>query len=85
MVRGMETLHISDFKTHAIAVLKEVKKTGRPVLITIRGEPVAEIVPPPADRKRGIRLGTGRHLTAGRPTDQALVTMDFGKEWEIGA
>ena len=36
---------ISDFKAKATATLKRVKQTGEPVLVTLRGEPLAEVVP----------------------------------------
>lgn len=44
----METLAISKFKATCLAVLEQVRKTGRPVLVTRFGKPVAEIVPPSA-------------------------------------
>jgi antitoxin (DNA-binding transcriptional repressor) of toxin-antitoxin stability system len=43
----METVPISRFKARCLAILAEVKSSGRPVLVTRFGEPVAEIVPPP--------------------------------------
>ncbi|HZJ50803.1 MAG TPA: type II toxin-antitoxin system Phd/YefM family antitoxin [Actinomycetota bacterium] len=54
----MESIAISEFKATCLAVLEEVRRTGRPVLITKRGQPIAEIVPAsrPADVKR--RLGS---------------------------
>lgn len=42
----MQTLSVSEFKATCLAVLQRVKRTGRPVLITRFGEPVAEVVPP---------------------------------------
>jgi antitoxin (DNA-binding transcriptional repressor) of toxin-antitoxin stability system len=44
----MNTLPVSRFKATCLAVLQQVKRTRRPVLITRFGEPVAEVVPPPA-------------------------------------
>jgi prevent-host-death family protein len=41
-----ETLSVSDFKATCLAVLERVRRTGRPVLITKRGEPLAEVIPP---------------------------------------
>lgn len=41
----METLSVSKFKATCLAVLEEVKKKKKRVLITKRGEPIAEIVP----------------------------------------
>ncbi|WP_025323307.1 type II toxin-antitoxin system prevent-host-death family antitoxin [Deferrisoma camini] len=60
----METIGISKFKATCLAVLERVRRTGKPVLITRRGEPVAEVVPPPP-RTGGVSWlgamrGTGR-------------------------
>jgi prevent-host-death family protein len=50
------TLAISRFKATCLAVLEEVRRTGRPVTVTRFGKPVARVVPPePATGKR--RLG----------------------------
>ena len=43
----MEQIAISKFKATCLAVLERVRRTGRPVVVTRFGEPVAEIVPPP--------------------------------------
>ncbi len=43
----MESLAISKFKATCLAVLERVQKTGQPVLVTKRGVPVAQVVPPP--------------------------------------
>ena len=49
------TLAISRFKATCLAVLEEVRRTGRPVTVTRFGKPVARVVPPePAARKRRI-------------------------------
>ena len=51
MIERMETMPISKFKATCLAVLQQVRKTGRPVRVTRRGEPIADVVPPsPADR-----------------------------------
>lgn len=43
---GMESIPVSKFKATCLAVLQRVKRTGRPVLITRFGKPVAEVGPP---------------------------------------
>ena len=43
----METIAISKFKATCLSLLERVKKTGQPVLVTKRGEPIAQVVPPP--------------------------------------
>jgi prevent-host-death family protein len=42
----MESIPVSKFKATCLAVLQRVKRTGRPVLITRFGQPVAEVIPP---------------------------------------
>ncbi|MBZ5705078.1 MAG: type II toxin-antitoxin system Phd/YefM family antitoxin [Acidobacteriia bacterium] len=60
----MEEIAISKFKATCLAVLEKVRKTGRPVLVTRFGQPIAEVVPPsPAQmpkRTLGAMQGTGR-------------------------
>lgn len=60
----METVPISQFKARCLALLARVKRTGRPLLVTRFGEPIAEVVPPSAsERPRkwlGAFEGTGR-------------------------
>jgi len=42
----METIAISKFKATCLALLDRVKKTGQPLVITKRGEPIAQVIPP---------------------------------------
>ena len=44
----VEEIAISRFKATCLAVLERVRRTRKPVLVTRFGEPVAEVVPPPA-------------------------------------
>lgn len=44
----MDEIPISTFKATCLAAIERVRKTGRPLLITRRGTPVAQVVPPPA-------------------------------------
>ncbi len=54
----METVPISKFKATCLALLDRVKRTGKPILVTRRGEPVAQVVPPPGPAARGAWLGS---------------------------
>ena len=54
---AMETVAISKFKATCLALLDRVKKTGQPLLITRRGEPIAQVVPPPPEPPRGSTFG----------------------------
>jgi prevent-host-death family protein len=48
-------LAISRFKATCLAVLEDVRRTGRPVTVTRFGKPVARVVPPePAAKKRRV-------------------------------
>jgi prevent-host-death family protein len=55
-----ETIAISEFKATCLAVLERVRRTGASIIITRRGEPVAEIIPPAAARAEGDWLGSMR-------------------------
>ena len=44
---SMERIAISEFKATCCAVLERVRKTRLPVLVTRRGEPVPQVMPPP--------------------------------------
>lgn len=59
----MEEIAISKFKATCLAVLEKVRQTGKPVLVTRFGEPVAEVVPPQVVKPKewvGSRAGTGK-------------------------
>ena len=47
----MQEMTISHFKATCLAVLERVRKTGQPLLITKRGVPVAQVLPPPPVHK----------------------------------
>jgi prevent-host-death family protein len=58
----MQEIAISKFKATCLAVLEDVRKTGRPVRVTRFGKPVAEVVPARAAKKGswiGCMKGTG--------------------------
>ena len=79
---AIEFMAVSKFKATCLSVLQRVKRTGRPVMVTRFGEPVAEIVPPrPAERERrwlGTLAGRGRIVgdVVGPVVDE--------HEWEAG-
>jgi prevent-host-death family protein len=54
----METMPISKFKATCLAVLQRVRRTGRPVLVTRFGKPVAEVVAPRAAEAEGEWVGS---------------------------
>ncbi len=45
-----ESMAAGEFKARCLALLDEVAATGRPLVITKRGKPVAQLAPLPEDR-----------------------------------
>ena len=41
----MQTMGISEFKSHALKILDQVSKTKEVITITKRGKPLAQIIP----------------------------------------
>jgi prevent-host-death family protein len=62
--KATETVSISEFKATCLARLERVRRTGQRLVVTKRGVPVAEVVPPsiqPVDPSwLGSASGTGR-------------------------
>jgi prevent-host-death family protein len=56
----MEHVNISTFKATCLELLKKVKQTGQPILVTLRGEPIAEVGPPTPQREYISWLGSAR-------------------------
>lgn len=77
---GVETISISRFKATCLAVLQRVNSSGEPVLITKRGVPVAEVVPPsrPAAPERRMGALAGRGRIVGDVMSEVAET-----EWEV--
>ena len=76
----METVSISTFKATCLARLDTVKRTGRPLLITRRGEPIAEVRPPspPAAPKKWV----GSLRSTGRILGDIVSPAAAAGEWE---
>ncbi|MGD8261619.1 MAG: type II toxin-antitoxin system Phd/YefM family antitoxin [Desulfobacterales bacterium] len=53
----LETIPISKFKATCLRLLGNVKKTGKSILITRKGEPIALVTPPPPPPKAESWLG----------------------------
>lgn len=76
-----EKVTISKFKATCLSLLKKVKQTGRPVLVTRRGEPVALIVPPPVPKKPETWLGI--YKERGRIVGDIISPAGALEDWEI--
>ncbi|HVV49177.1 MAG TPA: type II toxin-antitoxin system Phd/YefM family antitoxin [Polyangia bacterium] len=58
----MQKVAISVFKARCLSMLEKVRRTGTPILITRRGQPIAEVTPPSPVRGEdwlGSAAGTG--------------------------
>ena len=72
----VESINAHEFKARRLALMDEVVRTGKPLLVTKNGKPVAELVPH--------RPVSGE--TFGAWKDQILITGDIvspiAQEWE---
>lgn len=46
----MKKVAVSEFKAKCLALLQEVAKTKKPLLVTRFGKPIAQVVPPSAEK-----------------------------------
>ena len=74
----METVSASQFKATCLELLRKVKATGQPVLITRKGEPIAQLMPPPAKELTPDWLGQAQG--SGKILGDLLEPLDI--EWE---
>lgn len=77
----MEEIAISKFKATCLAVLERVRKTGKPVLVTRFGQPVAQLVPPPAQEHPTRELGALRGTA--RITGDIVSPASDEDDWEV--
>lgn len=75
----MKTILVSEFKAKCIGVLKEVQRSGEPVVVTLRGRPMARIEGVP-DSKPGKQLGT---LAGSMRIRGNLLRNDTASDWEM--
>ena len=75
-----DMIPISKFKATCLAVLEEVRRTGRSVVVTKRGEAVAEIVPPPVNS--AVRSWLGSAAGTGRVVGDIVSPVVTESEWE---
>ncbi|MEX0692062.1 MAG: type II toxin-antitoxin system Phd/YefM family antitoxin [Gemmatimonadales bacterium] len=62
-----DTVPISVFKAQCLALLKRVRETGTPLVVTKFGEPVAEVIPPALPAPAGDWMGSlaGKYVIIG--------------------
>jgi len=73
-----KTISVSEFKATCLRLFEEVRRTGQPVLVTRRGEPIALVGPPPIPGRRWLGALEGTAVFAGDATAPACAP----GEWE---
>jgi len=77
----MEEVAISKFKATCLRLLDNVKKTGRPLLVTRKGEPIALVMPPPPPPKSKTWLGSMKDTI--KITGDIISPALDEEEWEV--
>ena len=77
----MERIAISKFKATCLAVMERVRRSGQPVLVVRRGEPVAQVIPPSPSAANPAWLGSARD-SARIEGDLVEPVLDAA-EWEV--
>ena len=75
----MKTMQVSEFKARCIATLKRVQQTGEPVVVTLRGVPMARVeavTDANSEKRLGVLKGTMR-------IRRNLVRSDTTRDWEM--
>ena len=74
----LETLQISEFKTHCLRLLEKTEKIGKEYIITKKGVPIAQIIP--IKKRTTSRLGSLEGLGKIRGD---IVNFDTSADWEV--
>jgi prevent-host-death family protein len=77
----MERMAISTFKAKCLSVLQRVKRTGKPVLVTRFGKPIAEVVPPSGRARADAWIGSFQ--SRGRVVGDIVSPVVDEKDWEV--
>ena len=76
---AMEKVTISEFKATCLRLLLNMKKTGHPLLVTRKGEPVAPVSPPPPKPKAWL----GCLKDTVRITGDVISPASDERDWEV--
>jgi prevent-host-death family protein len=74
----LKQMQISKFKATCIEALRTVERTSQPLIVTVRGKPIAVIGPPPRSRSLGALAGECEIRVD-------LVNASFAHEWDFEA
>jgi prevent-host-death family protein len=76
-----EVVPVSKFKATCLALLDKVKRTGQPILVTKRGEPIALITSPPEPKRPATWLGSFRGK--GQIVGDIVSPASDETQWEV--
>ena len=76
-----ETVTVSKFKATCLGLLKKVKQSRRPILITRKGEPLARVVPLPPPKRPRSWLGSFQET--GKIVGDVVSPAMPEKDWEV--
>ncbi|MBM4397235.1 MAG: type II toxin-antitoxin system Phd/YefM family antitoxin [Deltaproteobacteria bacterium] len=79
----MEQMAVSKFKATCLEVIQRVRRSGKPVLLTRFGVPVAEIMPPPGPARS--RKWLGRMAGTARIRGDIVSPAADPSDWEAMA
>ena len=76
----MQEVSISKFKATCLELLRKVRSTGQPILVTKHGEPIAEVRPPQPPRRAESPVGCmkGRVVILGD-----IISPVAENDWEV--
>jgi prevent-host-death family protein len=77
----MKSIAISKFKATCLARIESVRKTGKPLLITKKGVPVAVVCPPPVPKRKKSWLGC--MAGTARVTGDIVSPAVDAEDWEV--
>lgn len=77
----MQRVTISKFKATCLRLLDDVKKTGLPILVTRKGEPIALVTPPPPPPKPRAWLGSLKNSI--KITGDIISPASDEEDWEV--
>ncbi|MCC6140763.1 MAG: type II toxin-antitoxin system Phd/YefM family antitoxin [Nitrospira sp.] len=78
---SMEEISISQFKATCLAILARVKRTNKPILVLRKGEPIAQVLPPPPPIKQQPWLGS--LAGTGEIIGDILDPVSPSEEWDV--
>jgi prevent-host-death family protein len=76
-----EIVTISEFKATCLGLLKKVRRTGESIVVTLRGEPVAMVVPPPEAKHDESWIGSLR--SSGKIIGDIVSPVSEESDWEV--